>query len=389
MQMRKLFGAFVVLTTGLGALRADEIDDALAAIARVGPQAKGSAEARKACDQLTRHGAEILPELLAAMDTKNLVAANWYRTVYEQIVARELAKPKPAFPLESLRSYVKDAQREGRVRRAVLALLDRVEPQFGTELIATLLEDPEFRVDAVQAALDRGSKAEAAGDRAMAIEQYRKAFDYSRSADQATQAAAKLKALGEPADLIAHLGFVVDWYLLGPFDAPDYSGFAQAYPPEGERSVDLNAEYRGKEGKPIHWRRFTTSDSLGQLNLIDAIAPVREAVGYAYSELTAPRGINAELRCGADDNCTVWLNGERVFGREQWLNGTRLDRFVTPVRLRQGKNTLLVKICQGPQHKDPEVPNNWSLQLRICDSTGVGLEIKSTLPATGADEKTQ
>jgi hypothetical protein len=96
--------------------------------------------------------------------------------------------------------------------------------------------------------------------------------------------------------------------------------------------------------------------------------------------------MDAELRCGADDNCTVWLNGQRVFGRDQWLNGTRLDRFVTPVRLRAGVNRLLVKICQGPQHKDPEVPNNWSLQLRFCDATGVGLGWTSALPAESEGE---
>ena len=88
----------------------------------------------------------------------------------------------------------------------------------------------------------------------------------------------------------------------------------------------------------------------------------------------------AQVRCGADDNCSVWLNGEKVFGRDQWLNGTRFDRFVTPIQLKAGRNTLLVKICQGPQHKDPEVPNNWSLQLRLCDAEGRGIEFKPKGP---------
>ena len=68
--------------------------------------------------------------------------------------------------------------------------------------------------------------------------------------------------------------------------------------------------------------------------------------------------------------------GEKVFGRDQWLNGTRFDRFVTPIRLKAGRNTLLVKVCQGPQHKDPEVPNNWTVQLRLCDVQGRGIEFK-------------
>jgi hypothetical protein len=38
----------------------------------------------------------------------------------------------------------------------------------------------------------------------------------------------------------------------------------------------------------------------------------------------------------------------------------------------------LVKICQGPQHKDPQVPNNWSLQLRLCDADGKGLPLGTT-----------
>jgi hypothetical protein len=260
-------------------------------------------------------------------------------------------------------------------------LLDRLDPAFRPALIPTLLDDPEFRADAVQAALDAGAQAEAAGDLRRAIDKYRRAFEHSRAAEQATQSAAKLKALGETADIAAHLGFVVDWYLLGPFEAPAYSGFATVFPPEAESAVNLHGEYAGKAGKTIVWRRFRSADPLGQLNLIDAVAPVKEAVGYAYSELTSPQEVEADLRCGADDNCTVWLNGRRVFGREQWLNGTRLDRFVTPVRLSAGANRLLVKICQGPQHKDPEVPNNWSLQLRFCDATGVGLGLTSALPA--------
>lgn len=361
-------------------VRADEVDDALAAIAKVGPQAVGSAEARQARDRLLGHGTEILPQLLVAMDTKNVVAANWRRTVFEAIVARELAKSEPEFPLDALRDYAADARRQGRVRRRALALVDQLDPTFRAKLIPTLLDDPEFRANAVDVALAAAAQAEAAGEREQAIGDYRRAFEHSRAADQATKAAAKLKALGQPADIVEHLGFVVDWYLLGPFDAPDYGGFAKVFPPEEQAAIDLDAEYEGQGGKPIRWRPFRTEDALGQLNLIDAIAPVKEAVGYAYSELNSPGEIEAQLRCGADDNCTVWLNGQRVFGRDQWLNGTRLDRFITPLRLRQGKNTLLVKICQGPQHKDPEVPNNWSLQLRFCDATGIGLGLTSALP---------
>lgn len=356
-----------------------EVAAAIRLISQVGPQNPGSPEVRRERDALARHGTEILPQLLQAMDTTNVVAANWYRTAYDEIVARELARPELDFPLDALRAYAADSERQGRVRRAVVALLDRLEPGFASHFVPARLDDPEFRADAVDAALAAGAKAEATGDRPEAIVQFRIAFEHARAADQVTQVAAKLTALGQKADIETHLGLVTDWWLLGPFDAPEYSGFQTVFPPETR--IDLQASYRGKDGATISWVRRRSADPIGQLNLMNALAPVKEAVAYAYSELSSPRDMDAELRCGADDNCTVWLNGERVFGREQWLNGTRFDRFVVPVRLRSGKNTLLVKVCQGPQHKDPEVANLWSLQLRFCDATGIGVGLTSALPA--------
>ena len=150
------------------------------------------------------------------------------------------------------------------------------------------------------------------------------------------------------------------------------------FPPE--RKVDLAARYDGQNGPQIGWVEHRATDALGLVNFGAVLAPTKEAVGYAYAEFDAPRDMAAELRCGADDNCAVWLNDEKVFGREQWLNGIRFDRFVTPVRVRQGTNKLLVKVCQGPQHKDPQVTNNWSLQLRLCDAQGAGIPMRTKSP---------
>jgi hypothetical protein len=54
---------------------ADEVDDAIAAIAKVGPDAAGSAAARQARDLLARQSPQALPRLLTR-STKNVVAAN-------------------------------------------------------------------------------------------------------------------------------------------------------------------------------------------------------------------------------------------------------------------------------------------------------------------------
>jgi hypothetical protein len=96
-----------------------------------------------------------------------------------------------------------------------------------------------------------------------------------------------------------------------------------------------------------------------------------------------------DLRCGADDNLTVWINGKIAFRRLQWLNGTRLDRFTAKSTLKKGRNRVLVKVCQGPQHKNPAVPNNWSLQVRFCDADGLGIRLRSGLPAVKEPAETK
>ena len=352
------------------------VAECLAVIARAGPQGTGSAAAREARDELARHGVEILPQLLAAMDTSNPVAANWCRTVYEEIVDRGFKQEGAAWPREFLKEYVSDARRAGRPRDLALSLLERLEPGFRDAWLPGRLDDPPFRHQAVALALAAGDRALREKNAEQAKIEFRKAFDHARDSGQLTQAASNLKALGEPADVIEHLGLIIDWWLVGPFDAPDKSGFAAVFEPENR--VDLAARYKGKAGE-IRWTRHTATDPLGQLNLIEAVAATREAVGYAYTEIDVPHETAVQLRCGADDNCTVWLNGKKVFGREQWLNGTRFDRFISDITLKSGRNTLLVKICQGPQHKDPEVPNNWSLQLRLCDESGKGIGFKLAL----------
>ena len=152
-----------VLVLGLGVgltigrpgpeVSAGEIADDLSAVARTGPGGRGSVAARKATDRLSRNGLELLPRLLEAMDTDNIVAANWYRTVYERITRRELARdPVPDFPVSLLKTYVANPKRQGRVRRLVLDLVERLEPGTTDSLIPRLLSDPEFRDDAVAAA---------------------------------------------------------------------------------------------------------------------------------------------------------------------------------------------------------------------------------------------
>ena len=56
---------------------------------------------------------------------------------------------------------------------------------------------------------------------------------------------------------------------------------------------------------------------LGMLNLNQAIRPAEEAVGYAYTEVQSSTEQDVQIRCGADDNLLVWVNGEKTLENGQ------------------------------------------------------------------------
>jgi len=352
--------------------------DLLDVIARVGPQGAGSVEARQACLKLALRDTALLPDLLVAMDTDNPVAANWYRSVFEEIVSREVTPSGIDMPMEFFKRYVSDPERSGRPRRLVLQLINRLEPQFETKWLLGRLDDEEFRQDAVALVLKSGERAVQMSDAASARRLFHQAFEHARERSQVAAAAQHLRTLGESADVVRHLGLVTDWWFAGPFPAPHKSGFSAVFDPETQ--VDLQAEYIGKSDRTFGWVRHQSDDPMGLVNLVSVLGKTDEAVAYAWTEIRLDQSREAQLRCGADDCCLVWLNGEPVSSHEQWLNGTRFDRFINPIRLNAGRNTILVKVCQGPLHRNPEVFNNWSLQLRLCDNEGRGIEFTNAVP---------
>src|SRR5207245_4453336 len=111
------------------------------------------------------------------------------------------------------------------------------------------------------------------------------------------------------------------------------------------------------------------------INLLEPLGDAQDAVAYAYTAFESAAAREVEFRGAADDNFTVWVNGARVFGFEEYRNGVRFDRRRFRVRLVAGVNTVLVKVCQAtlePAHPEP----NWEFLLRVCDPTGRGLQFK-------------
>jgi len=368
----RLFLSSLAFTVALAtSLHADTVADSLEQLRAVGPEGEGNAEAAEAWDALVAEGPGILLPTLEAMDAAGPLARNWMRTAVETAFAR--AREDGAdLPAAAMRGFILDRDNDPAARELAFDLYDRLAPEKAEALVPKMIDDPNpaLRRGAVAEKIAAGREKLEAGKTEKAAEVLTRALDAARDVDQ-VDAVAKLlrEKLDREVDLPRHFGFLMHWRLAAPFDNADLVGFERTYPPEG--GVDLDATYEGKNGREVEWQEYATADDYGMVDFNDPYSPLKGVVGYAYTEFHAEEARDAQLRLGCKNAWKVWFNGEFFFGRDEYHRGMRIDQYTLPVRLKKGKNTILVKACQNEQ--DQRWTRQWQFQLRVCDRTGTAI----------------
>ena len=364
--------AACLIGLSVGSAAFADLKDQLEVIRKVGPQGQGHPAAAVAWKEVIAAEAEALPQILAAFDDANPLAANWLRGAVESIADRTLTADGK-LPVAALEKFVLEVKHDPRARRLAFEWLTRVDPTVPERLIPGMLNDPsvEFRRDAVQRLLDQAAKlAVDTPDAARPV--YLEALSAARDDDQVQACVKPLEKLGQKVDLAKHFGLLTNWYLIGPFDNTGKKGFDVAYPPE--QQLNLEAKYPGKDGE-VAWTKFATADSYGIVDLAKAQEAFKGAVTYAYHEFTSDAAQTVDFRLGTPNAWKVWVNGEYVFGRDEYHRGMSLDQYTMRAALKPGKNQILVKICQNEQKED--WAQRWQFQLRVCDSTGTAVLSKT------------
>ncbi len=161
--------------------------------------------------------------------------------------------------------------------------------------------------------------------------------DYVKKATRAETAKATLASFDLP-------NLSGKWYFAGPFDNPDRKGIDVKYPPEKE--VDLKATFVGKNERKFGWKEFKGFE-LGKILSIKSIIPDDNdaAVVYLYHEFDAAEAGRLPISLGADDTMSLWFNGARLL-YEDHERASAPDQFFTQLKLKPGKNQLLLKVCQ-------------------------------------------
>ncbi len=366
-----LLAASLCLTFSPALLSSAEWSGPLQQILKVGPEGAGNTEAAAAWADLTAHGPEVILPLLEAMETAGPIPRNWMRSAVETVFERELAAGA-TLPASQIRAFVVDRKNEPNARRLAFDLYGKVSPADAGTLIPGMIDDPSapLRREAVARLITEGNAQLDAGEKEQSLATLDRALDAARDIDQIDTVAKLLREkLGQQLDLPQHFGFLMHWHLIAPFDNTERQGFDTVFPPETE--INLSSAYEGKEGKSVTWQEYASADDYGKVDFNTPFSPLKQVTGYAYTEFTSAEAREAEIRLGCKNAWKIWFNGELLFGRDEYHRGQRIDQYSLPIKLKEGKNTILVKACQNEQEQDWTV--QWEFQLRLCDSTGTAI----------------
>jgi len=168
---------------------------------------------------------------------------------------------------------------------------------------------------------------------------------------------------------------VQDWYLAGPF-YNDFlgKGFKKnVYDPELKPGqVDLNATYTSimpVDNKDttlqVGWKRLLTAGQPAlagtPVNLLNYVTPNKGVCAFAFTRITADRDRAVTLYTGSDEYMSVWLNGVKVLSNPNYRAALK-DQDKTPIMLKKGENTVLVKLAHGWE--------GWNFYFRLGDEYG-------------------
>ena len=345
------------------------------------PKAKGLAELKTApvgqrtnlLKQLQSDPSAKLLDVVEAMSGADPVQKNLLLGVAQAVLARN-----PQSGTAQLQAIVDKKGLDAAARYWAFTELTRGDAKKRDAMLQSMLDDPslELRYEAVKLAQSEVKGLKESGTEATkVIESYAKLLKSARLPEQVQQIADAMKELGETVDLLNHFGFVSKWQIMASFDNRNKVGFNEVYAPEkaylASQSIDPKAEYDGKESKKAAWQVFETKEADGAVDLNPVFSNEKGAVAYAYAEFNAGQALDCEVRLGCINANKVWVNGKQVMSNDVYHAGSQIDQYTAPVKLKAGKNTVLVKICQNEQTE--QWAQDWKFQLRFSDASGLAI----------------
>jgi hypothetical protein len=184
----------------------------------------------------------------------------------------------------------------------------------------------------------------------------RLAGDTDISDDAVDAAAAIIKTGVSPFPEKCEAPFVTEWIVLGPFDDARH----RFMPTE---QVAHESDLHPTGGQTLLGKTWTplTANADGFVDLQSAFGPVENVGAFAFTTVNASRAGKAFMWFGPDDGARVWINSSVVIDKDI-PNSPDPERYIVPIELREGPNSILIKINNGAA--------TWGFYLRITGPDG-------------------
>lgn len=260
-----------------------------------------------------------------------------------------------------------DAQADPAVRKVAFELMsEKTDPSMQAALLAAAEAEPDpIKRSALIGCLNIADELCRKGQKSQAIELYQRVLGLTQDESLRRRASVGLVAAGiDPAVQARKDGFITAWHIIGPFPNVNNAALDQAFFPEEQVNLEAGGE---QDGVKLAWKQVSTGQNGEVIDLTGQFKPNQHVAAYAVATINVEAERQVKLKIGSNDGVVVWLNGLKIH-----TNGTlrklTVDEDVVSATLKQGENTLLLKILQGE--------GTWGFSVRVTDMDNAPLEVQ-------------
>lgn len=366
----KLKQTALALFIGLGmgvTLHAETSTELIKQLQSLQPNDASNQTATKTIKQLNAANDVTVIQSLTAMKGATPLGRNWLLGL-----ANSLYRKSGKSQTVELSTFLSDVSQDGEARYIAFQWLTANNAELRKRLLDGMKQDPspELRYLAISEAV------EAKPDTPELLS----LLDSARHAQQVVSIIGVLKEKGTVVDQVKQFGLLTQWKLIGPFDNVGTVNFDKVFPVEADwMNGKVKDEYESKlvvDGKNVNakWINESAKSEDGTIDLAAIYSNEKGCIVYAATEFDSEKEQDAELRLGCINGNKTWLNGKLVMSNEVYHTDMKIDQYIETVRLKAGKNQILVKLSQNEQKE--QWAQRFAFQLRVSDSTGKAILAK-------------
>lgn len=184
-----------------------------------------------------------------------------------------------------------------------------------------------------------------AGHTALAAEAVNVFAPHTRTTADAVALIESARAIGVKDELGPRLGFLMEWQFGEPAVWKFDDGLQGELGPVAEET-----------GLP-----FRADSDSGIVDLLAAVGDLQDSNIFGKTAIVVDQAGDAVMHLRSDDGIALWLNGERVHANNA-IRGVTMAEDHVPVRLRHGRNEVVVEITQGIE--------GWAFSVRLTRPDG-------------------